>query len=67
LAVATDAYRISEARYQGGIESDLRTVDSQRSLYNAGRGLVQGRLTRTTKRMNLCRDLGAIHRAANEQ
>jgi multidrug efflux system outer membrane protein len=58
LAVATDANRISEARYQDGIESYLPILDSQRSLYNAEHGRVKVRLTRTTNLMILCRALG---------
>jgi multidrug efflux system outer membrane protein len=58
VEAAADAYRISEARYQGGVESYLQTLDSQRSLYNAERGLVQVRLTRATNLMNLFRALG---------
>jgi multidrug efflux system outer membrane protein len=58
VEASADAYRISEARYQGGIESYLQTLDSQRSLYNAERGLVQVRLTRATNLVNLYRALG---------
>ncbi|HTH28753.1 MAG TPA: TolC family protein, partial [Sphingobium sp.] len=58
VEAAEDNYRLAEARYRGGIESFLTSLDAQRSLYSAQRGLVATRLARAGNRVALYRALG---------
>ena len=53
-----DNYRLSYARYKGGVDSFLQSLDAQRSLYSARRSLVQVKLTRGTNLANLYQALG---------
>lgn len=55
---AADSYRLTEARYRGGIDPFLASLDAQRSLYAAQRTLVQTELTRATNLVTLYRTLG---------
>lgn len=55
---ALDTYRLSEARYRGGIDTFLQSLVSQRSLYTAQQQLVTVQLTAATNRVNLYRALG---------
>ena len=55
---AADTYRLSEARYRGGIDTFLTTLDAQRSLYAAQQSVVQARLVRATNLVTLYRTLG---------
>lgn len=55
---AADNYRLSEARYRGGIEPFLSSLDAQRSLYAAQRTLVQTRLVQASNLVTLYRTLG---------
>jgi outer membrane protein, multidrug efflux system len=55
---AADTYRLTEARYRGGIEPFLSSLDAQRSLYAAQRTLVGTRLTEATNLVALYRALG---------
>jgi len=55
---AADNYRLTEARYRGGIDPFLASLDAQRSLYAAQRNLVQTELTRATNPVTLYRTLG---------
>lgn len=55
---AADTYRLSEARYRGGIDTFLQSLVSQRSLYAAQQQLVTVQLTAATNRVNLYRALG---------
>lgn len=55
---ALDNYRLSDARYRGGIDTFLASLVAQRSLYTAQRTLVQTRLTRATNLVTLYRTLG---------
>ncbi|OYW23670.1 MULTISPECIES: efflux transporter outer membrane subunit [unclassified Sphingomonas] len=57
-AAATDSYRLTEARYRGGIDSFLANLDAQRSLYQAQRSLTQTQLVAATNRITLYRTLG---------
>lgn len=57
-AVATDSYRLTEARYRGGVDSFLANLDAQRSLYQAQRSLTQTQLVAATNRITLYRTLG---------
>lgn len=55
---AADTYRLSEARYRGGIDTFLQSLVSQRSLFTAQQQLVAVQLTAATNRVNLYRALG---------
>ena len=57
-AAAQDTYQLSNARYRGGVEPFLTTLDAQRSLYAAQQQLVQTRLIRATNLVTLYRTLG---------
>jgi len=56
---AADTFRLAEARYRGGIDPFLSTLDAQRSLYSARRTLVTTRLTQAGNLVTLYRTLGA--------
>ncbi len=58
VASATDNYQLSDARYRGGVDSFLQSLDAQRSLYNARRSLIATELTRATNLVTLYRVLG---------
>lgn len=55
---AADTYRLSEARYRGGIDTFLNSLDAQRSLYSARRTLVNTRLVQASNLVTLYRTLG---------
>jgi len=55
---AADTYRLTEARYRGGIDTFLSSLDAQRSLYSAQRGLVGTRLIQASNLVALYRTLG---------
>ena len=57
-AAAGDAFRLSEARYRGGVDSFLVNLDSQRSYYSAQRTLVSSRLEAARNRVALYTVLG---------
>ncbi|WP_260598800.1 efflux transporter outer membrane subunit [Sphingomonas endolithica] len=57
-AAADDNYRLSDARYRGGIDTFLQSLDAQRSLYSARRQLVTTQLTGGTNLAALYRVLG---------
>lgn len=59
VAAASDNYRLSDARYRGGIDTFLQSLDAQRSLYGAQRSLVGTRLLAAVNRVALYRTLGA--------
>lgn len=58
VAAASDTYRLSDARYRGGIDTFLQSLDAQRSLYSAQRSLVATRLTGAANLVTLYRTLG---------
>lgn len=59
LTDATAAsYRLSQARYEKGIDSYLNELDAQRSLYSAQQGLITSRLTRLINLVTLYKVLG---------
>jgi outer membrane protein, multidrug efflux system len=59
LTTATsESYRLSQARYRGGIASYLNVLDSQRSLYSAQQGLISVNLTRLSNLVTLYKVLG---------
>ena len=51
-------YRLSDARYTRGIDSYLRVLDAQRSLYGAQQGLIAVRLARLANLVALYKVLG---------
>lgn len=55
---AADTYRLTDARYRGGIDPFLTSLDAQRSLYSAQRALVGTRLTAASNLVELYRTLG---------
>jgi len=55
---AADNYTLADARYRGGIEPFLNSLDAQRSLYSAQRTLVATRLVRASNLVSLYRTLG---------
>ncbi|MES2452126.1 MAG: efflux transporter outer membrane subunit [Pseudomonadota bacterium] len=57
-SAAADNYRLSDARYRGGIDTFLQNLDSQRSLYSARRQLVSTQLVAATNLVTLYRALG---------
>ena len=58
VAAADDNYRLSDARYRGGIDTFLQSLTAQRSLYSAQRSLVATRLAEATNLVTLYRVLG---------
>jgi multidrug efflux system outer membrane protein len=57
-AAAADSYRLSEARYRGGIDTFLQSLVAQRTLYSAQQQLIATRLTAATNLVTLYRVLG---------
>ena len=55
---AQDTFNLADARYRGGIDTFLATLDAQRQLYSARRTLVSTRLVRATNLVTLYRTLG---------
>lgn len=55
---AADTARLSDARYKGGIDSFLASLDAQRSLYAARRGEIATQLLLAQTRIALFRALG---------
>jgi outer membrane protein, multidrug efflux system len=58
VRAAAETYRLSDARYNKGIDSYLGVLDAQRSLYAAQQELVALRLTRLVNRARLYAALG---------
>jgi multidrug efflux system outer membrane protein len=57
-AAALDYYRLSEARYRGGVDTYLQSLVAQQSLYSAQRSLVAAQLTAATNLVTLYRTIG---------
>lgn len=57
-SAARDTANLTDARYRGGIDSFLTSLDAQRSLYSARRSLAQARLARTQSVVSLYTALG---------
>lgn len=53
-----DSYRLSEARYDKGVDSYLVVLDSQRSTYSAQQNLINVRLARLANQVTLYKVLG---------
>ena len=58
VASAQDNYNLSDARYRGGIDTFLQSLDAQRSLYSSQRSLVATRLVRAQNLVALYRTIG---------
>lgn len=58
-----ETYRLSDARYKGGVDSYLRVLVAQRSLYAAQKGVVGVRLARMANLVTLYKVLGGGLRA----
>lgn len=58
VTAASDTYTLADARYRGGIDSFLQSLDAQRSLYSARQALANVRLTGASNRVALYRALG---------
>jgi multidrug efflux system outer membrane protein len=52
------SYKLSELRFQSGVDAYLTVLDSQRTLYNAQQGLVSVELTRLQSQVDLYKALG---------
>lgn len=57
-AAAADTRRLTQARYDEGVDSYLAVLDAQRTLYDAQRSLVGARLAELVNRVTLFRTLG---------
>ncbi len=55
---AVDTLNLTNARYRGGIDTYLTSLDAQRQLYSAQRTLVQTQLVRAANLVTLYRTLG---------
>jgi multidrug efflux system outer membrane protein len=58
VAAAADAQRLSQARYDRGVDSYLVLLDAQRTLYNARRSLLTAQLAESVNRVTLYKALG---------
>lgn len=58
VAAADDTFRLTEARYRGGVDTFLASLVSQRSLYSAQQSLVATQLAAGVNRVTLYRVLG---------
>jgi multidrug efflux system outer membrane protein len=54
----SESYRLSNARYEKGVDNYLTVLDSQRSLYGAQQNLIGTRLTRLVNLVTLYKVLG---------
>jgi multidrug efflux system outer membrane protein len=61
---AAVSYQLSEARYRGGIESFLTSLEAQRTLFSARQSLIAVRLVQAEMRIALYRTLGGDSFAA---
>nr|WP_184248482.1 efflux transporter outer membrane subunit [Novosphingobium chloroacetimidivorans] len=57
-AAAADTAKLTEARYRGGVDSFLASLDAQRSLYGAQQSEIATRLAQANNRITLYRVLG---------
>ena len=58
VEAANKSFELSEARYQGGVDSYLNLLDAQRTLYGAELELIATRLADATNRVALYKALG---------
>ncbi len=57
-SATSESYRLSQARYEKGVDSYLQVLDSQRSLYGAQQNLIVVRLARLANLVTLYKVLG---------
>jgi len=53
-----ERYRLSQARFDKGVDSHLNVLDSQRSLYGAQQNLISTRLSRLSNQITVYKVLG---------
>lgn len=58
VEAAADTARLTDARYRGGVDSFLASLDAQRSLYSARRSAIAVQLAAVRNRITLYRTLG---------
>lgn len=58
LDAAADSYRLADARYRGGVDAFLSSLDAQRTLYSAQQAQVAIQLETAVNRVDLYRALG---------
>jgi multidrug efflux system outer membrane protein len=58
VKASAESYRLSEARFQRGVDSYLQLLDAQRSLYSAQQNLIGTQLTRISNLVTLYKVLG---------
>lgn len=58
LQAAGEAQRLSQARYDRGVDSYLAVLDAQRTRYTAEQGLISSRLSRLSNEVTLYKVLG---------
>lgn len=58
VQASANSYRLTNARYEKGIDSYLSVLDAQRSLYSAQTGLIMLRLSKLTNLVTLYKVLG---------
>ncbi len=58
VEASAQSFRLSEARYKGGVDSYLGVLDAQRALYAAEQELIATRLADATNRVALYKALG---------
>ena len=58
IAAASDTFRLTDARYRGGADTFLASLDSQRSLYSAQQSLTSIQLAAAVNRVALYRAIG---------
>ncbi|MBT0652422.1 AdeC/AdeK/OprM family multidrug efflux complex outer membrane factor [Geomobilimonas luticola] len=54
----SESYKLSQARYEKGVDSYLQVLDAQRALYGAQQNLIGVRLTRLANQVTLYKVLG---------
>jgi multidrug efflux system outer membrane protein len=55
---ARETFRLSDARYQNGLDSYLNQLDAQRTLYSAEQELISVRLVQASNKVNLYKVMG---------
>ncbi|WP_116809184.1 AdeC/AdeK/OprM family multidrug efflux complex outer membrane factor [Steroidobacter cummioxidans] len=58
VEATSTSFRLSQARFDRGVDSYLDVLDSQRSLYTAQQGLIDARLQKLTNTVTLYKTLG---------
>ncbi|MFC4308837.1 AdeC/AdeK/OprM family multidrug efflux complex outer membrane factor [Steroidobacter flavus] len=58
VEATSTSFRLSQARFERGVDSYLDVLDSQRSLYTAQQGLIDARLQKLTNTVTLYKALG---------